>query len=66
MSSNPGMHRGGHANPAHKAYETGDHTPEELRELLACPHHTVVIGELLTEAHVAAIEEAAKKPAKKG
>lgn len=60
MCSNPGMHRGGHANPAHKAYDPGAHTPAQLRELLADPHIAVVIGEALTEEHIAALEAEAE------
>ncbi|HQU16629.1 MAG TPA: hypothetical protein PLO69_11080 [Gammaproteobacteria bacterium] len=56
-----GMHRAGHFNKGHKAHPEGDHTPEQLRELLADPHHTVVVGELLTEEHIAAIEAKAAK-----
>jgi hypothetical protein len=61
--SNPGMHRGGRSNPAHKDYALGDHTPAQLRELLADPHTAVVIGEPMTEAHIVAMEEAAKAEA---
>ncbi len=55
------MHRGGRANPAHAAYSLGDHTPAQLRELLADPHTHVLIGEPMTEAHIAALEAAPEK-----
>lgn len=60
------MHRGGRANPRHAAYDMGEHSPDQLRELLAEPEMTVVIGDALTEDHIAEIEarSAPKKPAK--
>lgn len=63
----PGMHRGGRANPPHAAHDHGVHSPEQLRELLAEPQITVIVGEKLTEAHVVAIEAAVEaKKTKKG
>jgi hypothetical protein len=60
----PGMNRGGRANPRHAAYDFGVHTPAQLRELLAEPEVTVLVGDVLTEALVAAAEaEAAKTEA---
>jgi hypothetical protein len=52
----PGMFRGGRSNPPHAAYEPGDHTPAQLRELLAEPQTTVIHGDLLTEDMIAALE----------
>ena len=61
--SHPGYNRGGRSNPAHKIYTAGDHTPAQLRELLADPYIGVVIGELMTEAHIVALEaEGEEKP----
>ena len=73
ICSRPGLNRGGRSNPPHAAYQVGDHTPEQLRDLLQEPATHVIIGEEMTEAHVAEIEarlaaaaEAAeKKPAAK-
>jgi len=56
-----GQHRGGRFNKGHAAYKLGEHSPAQLRDLLADPHHTVVIGELLTEEQVAAMEAQADK-----
>lgn len=53
----PGMNRGGRANPRHAAYDFGVHTPAQLRELLAEPEVTVLVGDVLTEDYVAAIEQ---------
>jgi hypothetical protein len=60
--SRPGMNRGGRSNPAQAPYEQGDHTPAQLRELLADPHTHVLVGEPMTEAHIAAMEAEAEKP----
>ena len=71
----PGLHRGGRPNPPHAPYKLGDHTPDQLRDLLAEPATHVIIGAEMTEDDVAKIEadlaaaaEAAekKKPAKAG
>ncbi len=57
---NPGMHRGGRANPAYAAYKAGDHTHAQLRELDADPHvHIVLGGEKLTAEHLTAMEKEA-------
>lgn len=69
----PGMNRGGRSNPRHAAYDFGVHTPAQLRELLAEPEVTVLVGDALTEADIAAMEleadvkkaEGATKPPKK-
>jgi hypothetical protein len=63
----PGLIRGGRSNPRHAAHDVGTHSPGELRALLAEPEIVVVVGEVLTEAHIAAIEAEGKKaPMKKG
>ena len=61
----PGLIRGGHRNPPHAVHDIGFHTPEQLRELIAEPEITVISGDLLTEADIAAIEASPPKLAKK-
>ena len=63
LCSPPGMRRGGRENPAHASYDPGDHTPDQLRALLAEPAITIVIGERMTAEHVAALEAVAGAPA---
>lgn len=49
----PGMHRGGRRNPRHAAYAPGDHTPDELRELVNDPEIIVIDGgAVLTDAAI--------------
>jgi hypothetical protein len=64
MCARPGMNRGGRSNPAHAAYEPGEHTPAQLRELIADPHISVVVGDQLTEEHIAALEKHLEEKAK--
>ncbi len=61
MCARPGMNRGGRSNPAHAAYEPGAHTPAQLRDLIADPHISVVVGHKLTEEHIVALEHEAAK-----
>ena len=61
--SRPGLHRGGRSNPKHAEYEVGEHSPEQLLDLLREPETTVVVGDLLTEKEVAEMKKAAKKAA---
>ena len=61
----PGMFRGGRENPVHAAYPVGDHTPEQLREMLADPQITMVTGEAVTEEFIASMESGAAKPGRK-
>lgn len=65
VCSMPGRHRGGRANPPHAVYDLGDHTPEQLRDLLTDPTIHVVIGEPLTERHIAELESADAAKAEK-
>jgi hypothetical protein len=65
MSLRPGMHRGGRANPQHEAYQAGDHTPAQFRDLVADPNIVVITGgERMTLDDVAALEAEAAKAAK--
>ncbi len=72
LTTRPGMHRGGRANPVHATYKQGDHSAKQMAELHADPNFTVVIGgEIMTAAHVEAMlaeahrEEAANIEAEK-
>ena len=58
--SRPGMFRGGRKNPRHAAYAPDVHTPAELRDLLADPEVTVVIGDELTADHPLTVDKPAK------
>ena len=40
----PGMHRGGRSNPRHATYEAGEHSVEQLRELIDDPEIVVIDG----------------------
>ena len=61
----PGMIRGGRENPFHAVYAAGDHTPEQLRELLADPLIAVIAGDAMTEDFVASMESGAAKTGRK-
>ena len=51
----PGLFRGGKANPSHAAYESGDHSADELSQLLAEPLTQVIVGDELTEDGIPAL-----------
>jgi hypothetical protein len=57
-----GMNRGGIRHPeGRKAHAMDKLTPDQLREMLAEPALELIIGEPLTEKHVAALEKASGK-----
>lgn len=60
ICARPGMIRGGRANPLHAAYENGEFTPAQLRDLVGDPNITVIAGgEVLTTDAVDAAEASA-------
>jgi hypothetical protein len=62
MSQFEGRHRGGRHNPPHASYADGEHSPDELRQLLGDPTIKVIVGgEVLTEDYIAGLEETAAK-----
>ena len=56
VCANPGMNRGGRSNPLHASYTLGDHTPAQFRDLIADPYCAVIVGEVMTADHPAAID----------
>ncbi len=62
----PGLRRGGRENPDHASYVLGDHTPAQLRSMLDDPAIRIVVGDVLTEAAIAAMEAPASPAEKTG
>lgn len=56
--SRPGLIRGGVRHPRQEMHLLGRFTPDQLREMLAEPELSLVIGRPLTAADIAAIEAA--------
>ena len=62
VSTIPGRHRGGRANPIHAAYEDGDLTAEQLRDLISDPAIRVISGDLVDEDMIAAMAAKPVRP----
>ena len=52
----PGFIRGGRPHPQAAEYELTDFTAAQLREMLAEPALSLVVGERLAERHIEAME----------